>query len=103
MSQVRAASPEALAVQSFPFEDVRLTEMLWRYRARNFPQSLSEEEQMRWEEFRYERLENPEAGGGLVLEQYHAIIEQKLADNPGPEQLKILQALQAYGDDLLAM
>lgn len=102
MSQVRAASPEALAVQSFPFEDKRLGEMLWRYRARNFPQSLNDEEQMRWEEFRYQRLEDPEAGASLVLEQYHAIIEEKLADKPRPEHVKILEALQAYGDDLLA-
>ena len=44
MEQVRACSPDELAASSFPFEDSRLPEMLFRYRARNFPQSLSSDE-----------------------------------------------------------
>ncbi len=41
MEQLRAQTPEALATGSFVFEDSRLPEMLFRYRARNYPGSLS--------------------------------------------------------------
>ena len=44
MEQVRNESPEELATRSFVFEDKRVPEMLFRYRARNFPDSLSPEE-----------------------------------------------------------
>ncbi len=59
MGEVRASSPEELASASFPFEDSRLPEMLFRYRARNFPGSLSPEERAQWEEYRFARLTEP--------------------------------------------
>lgn len=102
MAQVRAASVQALAEQSFPFEDARLPELLFRYRARNFPDSLSEEELARWEEFRYQCLTETDDDSRLVLDSYHALIEQKLADQPTEQQAAILAALQEYGDLLLA-
>ena len=42
MDQVRESSPEELPSTTFPFEDSRLPEMLFRYRARNYPESLSD-------------------------------------------------------------
>lgn len=36
------------------FEDTRLTELLFRYRARNFPDGLTDEEAARWETHRAE-------------------------------------------------
>ena len=40
MDDVRASSPAELASASFPFEDPRLPQMLFRYRARNFPRRV---------------------------------------------------------------
>ncbi|WP_116367381.1 exodeoxyribonuclease I [Parahaliea mediterranea] len=103
MARVREASPEQLAGQSFPFEDPRLPEMLFRYRARNYPDSLGEEEFGQWEEFRYQRLTEAEAGGGLTLEQYHAEIEALLASGELPAaKAQVLHQLLDYGDMLLA-
>ena len=48
--QVIAEDPAALAGQSFPFADQRLPEMLFRYRARNFPDTLSDKEAAQWRE-----------------------------------------------------
>ena len=42
--------PAALATQSWPFSDPRLPELLFRYRARNFPDSLSTDERHQWHE-----------------------------------------------------
>lgn len=47
---VRAASAQQLAKQTFSFDDKRLPELLFRYRARNFPASLNAQERAQWHE-----------------------------------------------------
>ncbi|GAB3281202.1 exodeoxyribonuclease I [Parahaliea aestuarii] len=103
MTRVREASPEQLASQSFPFEDARLPEMLFRYRARNYPDSLSEEEFGQWEEFRYQRLTEAEADSGLTLEQFQREIEALLGSGElSAAKEQVLHQLLDYGDMLLA-
>ena len=101
MERVRAATPEALASQSFVFEDSRLPEMLFRYRARNFPYSLSADEQAQWEEHRYQYLTEPEAGASITLDQLQARVEA-LSATASDAQQGLLDALLDYGDSLLA-
>lgn len=50
MNRVRGADADSLGKEDWPFQDKRLPEMLFRYRARNFPDSLSSEEQLRWKQ-----------------------------------------------------
>lgn len=52
LNQLRALSPEELAKDRTGFDDGRLDEILFRYRARNWPGLLSEEENERWEALR---------------------------------------------------
>ncbi len=47
-AEIVAASPETLARSVYTFSDERLGELLFRYRARNFPDSLNAEEQQQW-------------------------------------------------------
>jgi exodeoxyribonuclease I len=102
MDQVRASSPEELATASFPFEDKRLPEMLFRYRARNYPDSLSAPERAQWEEYRFWRLTEPEGGASICMEEFHLLIEQLLAvGDLSPQQQALLQQLLDYGDSLL--
>jgi len=54
--QVRSLSPAELAKQPFRFDDARLDELLFRYRARNFPEALSVDEQAQWRQFCQQRL-----------------------------------------------
>lgn len=56
MSVVREADASALVDFHPSFADERLPELLFRYKARSFPSSLSEEESIRWEVFRGEKL-----------------------------------------------
>jgi exodeoxyribonuclease-1 len=103
MEQVHAASPEELGSQSFAFEDKRLPEMLFRYRARNFPESLSPDELAHWEEFRFLRLTDPDAGASICLEEFHSTVETL----QGQEQLsdahrQVLEKLLEYGDALVS-
>jgi exodeoxyribonuclease-1 len=102
MEAVRSSSPDELATSSFPFEDSRLPEMLFRYRARNFPESLSPEERAQWEEYRFQRLTEPEAGASICMEEFQATIEQLLAANTLEQsQQELMRQLQDYGDSLL--
>ncbi|MEA5097544.1 MAG: exodeoxyribonuclease I, partial [Burkholderiaceae bacterium] len=56
LNRLRSLSPEALAMARTGFEDRRLDELLFRYRARNFPQTLTSDEALRWREHCAARL-----------------------------------------------
>lgn len=102
MQQVVQADGATLARQTFIFADARLPEMLWRYRARNFPQTLSSDEREDWREFCRRRLTDPAAGAGIVLDDYRKRLAE-LNALPQTEQKKaLLQQLAAYADELLA-
>lgn len=102
MDQVRDSAPEELANSSYPFEDSRLPEMLFRYRARNFPDSLSGEERAQWEEYRFQRLTEPGEGASLCMEDYQHMIEALVASGElSSEQCQLMEQLLEYGDSLL--
>ncbi len=102
MDSIRTSTPEELANSSFPFKDARLPEMLFRYRARNFPESLSNEEKAQWEEYRFGYLTDPEMGASICMEEYQQEIERLLADGEiGDHEREILEQLLEYGDSLL--
>lgn len=98
MGKVRSASGAVLAAQVIEFDDPRLTEILFRYRARNFPQTLSAEESARWKSFCRARLTDPAFGASIVLAEYRQQIvtlrEQRSADTAA---LEVLAALENYG------
>ena len=56
MEQIHQLSPEALAQWTASFTDGRGEEMLFRFRARNFPETLHEGEVERWHEHCKARL-----------------------------------------------
>ncbi|CAI8867411.1 Exodeoxyribonuclease I [Pseudomonas jessenii] len=68
--QVRTVDPMQLAQEQWPFDDERLPELLFRYRARNFPDTLNPEEQERWRIFCQKRLSDPEWGAPNTLESF---------------------------------
>lgn len=93
--QVRIAEPHQLGSEVWPFDDPRLPELLFRYRARNFAETLSVEEQQRWLSFCQLRLTDPQAGAPNTLKAFtKALIAQSLTATP--EQLKVLSQWQDY-------
>lgn len=72
MAAVRAASPEELADFHPDFSDPRLGELLLRYKGRNFPKSLIEEERAAYESYRAARLNNDLPGFSKQLQQVAA-------------------------------
>jgi len=61
MQVVRSSSAGQLANLNLPFSDSRLEEMMFRYRARNYPDSLNSEELVRWQQFCAQRLQDETA------------------------------------------
>jgi exodeoxyribonuclease-1 len=55
LQRLRELSPGALAGKHPAFQDPRLEELLFRYRARNFPDTLDDDEQQRWQQHRRAR------------------------------------------------
>jgi len=92
---------ETLGEHEVRFEDERLPEMLFRYRARNYPATLDGEEMERWEQFRSQRLMSPKKGW-RSLEAYGLEL-QKLAADPelSERNRQILEDLHLYGESII--
>ncbi|TBV00869.1 exodeoxyribonuclease I [Phytopseudomonas dryadis] len=76
--RVRNADPLQLAGDTWPFDDHRLPELLFRYRARNFPATLNADEQQRWRDFCRQRLTRPEHGAPNTLASFEAALNDAL-------------------------
>ena len=98
LQRLRELSPQALADRHPAFEDGRLDELLFRYRARNFPASLSDEEGERWRQHCAARLHEG-AGGATTLTQFFQAIDD-LAESADDRQQAILEALYDYAESI---
>ena len=94
MEKIRAVPPEQLAKLEFSFTDSRLPEMLFRYRARNYPETLNADEQLKWDEFCKNRLTGRQAGAGITLEAYFVRLQELRSDKSANAEL--IKALDAY-------
>lgn len=103
MEDVRKATEQDFAAKNFVFADSRLQELLFRYKARHYPNSLTVEETEAWQEFRFLRLTEPDAGGSIVLEDFFERIAQwRQQPDLSAEQIQLLNDLELYGDSILA-
>lgn len=98
LNRLRTLGPESLAKERVHFDDARLEELLFRYRARNFPSSLNADEQNRWLQHCIGRLHEGQ-GGALSLPQFFERIDQlnETADERGQD---ILSALYDYAEQI---
>ena len=102
METLHQLSDWDLADWPAPFKDSRGEEMLFRYRARNFPDTLDEKERERWEQHRTARLMSTDpAFPGLNFERFARELE--LAANQvmdDPVKLQWIQDLQLYAESI---
>lgn len=99
MSVVRAASASELSSLDVNFSDKRLQAMLPLYKARNFPQSLSDEERSFWDSFKKQQLT---AGREPKIKKYFARLEQLSAQSSLSKQQQFLvEELRLYGESLM--
>ncbi len=97
--RVRGLSPADLARERVGFDDARLEEIVFRYRARNWPETLTAEETERWEAHRAARLLEGEGGArsvDMLFTEIDALSES--ADERGEE---LLGALYEYAEAIV--
>ena len=102
LQRLLTLTPAQMAAKQVAFNDGRLEELLFRYRARNHPQTLTEEEQQRWEHHRAARLHEGR-GGGITLQAYFERIDTlaEAADTSGDERAQgLLEALYDYAEGI---
>ncbi len=96
--RVRATPPVQLGNVDFGFDDPRYPELLFRHRARNWPETLGADERERWRDFVQNKLSRESDSTTLTLPQYFATIARLRAEvPPGPQQV-LLDRLQAWGE-----
>ncbi len=98
LNELRGMTPAKLASARPAFQDARLEELLFRYRARNFPETLNEEEAQRWEDHRAARLFDG-AGGARTVEMLFGEIDM-LSEDTDEQGEEILGALYDYAEQI---
>lgn len=97
--KVRQSPGELLGESGIRFADPRFEELLFRYRARNWPQSLDNAEASRWMDFRRRRLTTESVLTGLTLEQYFRLLSAMRIE-VSPDRIPLLDALEDWGREL---
>lgn len=103
MHKVHQQDPETWSEGAFAFADSRLEAMLFRLKARNYPQLLSGDEMQAWEAFRSERLLDDSASGARTYEHFAKELNelgQKIKD---PAQIALLEELHMYAESIYPM
>lgn len=100
MGMIRTMDPMQLSALPFEFDDPRFKELLFRYRARNYPQTLTQTELETWRQHCKERLEFG-TGGFLSVQEFALALEQaaeRVADDPA--KMSILRDLYQWVSEL---
>ena len=97
---IRASKPDELMSYEPKLHDERLKKILPRYKARNYPTSLSSDERKAWDEFCYHRL--LDGGDNGRLGKYFKRLEELAAKTELSEnQRYLLEELQLYGESIM--
>ena len=92
MQKIRNMPSNQLSTFKPNFTDSRLVEMLFRYRARNYPKLLQREEISNWQEFCANRITGQQPSGGIILDEYFSQLTKLRNETSGNEAfLKILE------------
>ena len=87
MAKIRNTPPEQLGDFKFNFTDKRLVEMLFRYRARNYPEWLLPDEEAKWQAFCTDRLMGFKQGSGITLDDYFKELKRLRDETSGKDSL----------------
>ncbi|HEY6986692.1 MAG TPA: exodeoxyribonuclease I [Rhodanobacteraceae bacterium] len=102
LRSVRQTPPEELGRRAFAFQDTRCADLLFRYRARNWPHTLDPDETRRWEALRRQRLETATPSTPRTLDEYFAMIgELRIEHDTTPADHALLDQLEQWGRSIL--
>lgn len=102
LPRIRNASAPELAKIRLDFQDKRLPELLFRYRARNWPESLSTAEIHRWKQHCLQHLTQNHTDGNLTHTEFsHKINLLREQHTLNIQAQHLLTELAEWGDQLL--
>ena len=97
-STVRSLPPPLLGTHDFSFRDARMPELLFRYRARNWPDTLTMEDRQRWDDYRRNRLMRDSGLSEYTFDTYFAeIAALRGVHHDHGAKLALLDALEDWG------
>lgn len=99
MRAVRVAKPDELSQFADNFKDDRLKSLLPLYKARNYPKSLSRDEQAAWEEFC--RVQLFDGGQASRMARYFARLSELAESAIDDKKRYLLEELQLYGQSMM--
>ncbi|KRA44255.1 exodeoxyribonuclease I [Pseudoxanthomonas sp. Root630] len=100
-TDVRTTPPALLGQRDFGFRDPRLPELLFRYRARNWPGTLDATERARWDDYRRTRLQTDSGLSELSFSAFDQELAALRTNHAGDgTRLALLDHLQQWRDDL---
>ncbi len=102
LQAVRTCPPEQLAQREWRFSDPRYAELLFRYRARNWPDTLSDDERARWETHRRKRLTTSTPLTTLTLDEYFHRLQELRADQANTTKPELIDQMESWGQDVQA-
>ena len=94
INAVRNANAEDLADFHPAFTDDRLSELLFRYKARQFPSSLSADERVQWEQFKAEKLQRELPG-------YMERLGQLASSNTSSDRQFVLEEMELWAESIM--
>ena len=100
-NQILASSPNKLAGWKPPFKSTRLQTLYPRYRARNWPETLNEDEQKQWQAFCQARLIDGEYDCPLTAEQFQQRLEELALEELSQSDQKVLEQLVIWVQEFL--
>ena len=97
MNQIIKTPASDLATLSPSFEDSRLAEMFFRYKARNYPDQLSFDEQQEWQEYRRIKLNDMQSSQGLGFAEFdYLMTEIRKRDHLSDRDQAVLADIESY-------
>ncbi|WP_139556289.1 exodeoxyribonuclease I [Methylotetracoccus oryzae] len=102
LDRLHTLPPAAWAGKTPPCVDPRLPEMVFRYRARNYPELLDASERDRWESQRLARLTGKDGTPARNIAGFQTALQSVVSSAPAtPQTAALLSDLRAYGEKLL--
>jgi exodeoxyribonuclease-1 len=100
MNTIHKTDPGELGTQTWSFTDKRLPEMLFRYRARNYPETLNNDEQAQWLEHCRARLVDGESGHLNFHGFYDEVEQLRTGMELDEHKLMLLDEVTEFGREL---
>ncbi len=98
MLEIINSSADELAHKAFNFNDKRLYEMLFRYKGRNMPEILTNEDALKWSEFCHQRVaHHPHNNMDKLHQKCLALAEENKQD---PAKLALLESVKVWAKSL---